>query len=110
MKLLIKPLEIYVTIVHQVISFNGQTIHCLAVMHLAFREMKKSGNVTPETEKRVHLDGTSSVIEVRPRAKFETKFYGTAVKSIDYYFDAKTVVVFVQSFLASFIRYCARSW
>ena len=99
-KQFIESLEINVSLVHQVIGkgFNGQAIHCLAVMHLTFCKMNKGGDASPKTEESVHFDSTFSMVEVGPWTKLEAKFYCTAVKGIDHFVNVETVILFVIKF------------
>ena len=50
-------------------------------MNPAFRNMNECWDAFPKTEQGVHLDCSLPVMELSPRTKFETEFYGTAIKA-----------------------------
>ena len=100
LEVLVKLLKGDISLVHQIKSagFDRNPVHHLCIVNLTWRKHYEGRDRASEIHKRMHLERTLAMMELRPRAQLETQFNGTAVKRIYHLFETNPqLFIFVKS-------------
>lgn len=88
MKVLVKLLKSYISLVQQVEStgFDRNLVHHFGIIDLAWTEQNKGGNRASQVHECVHLEGTFDVMELRSGAQLQIRFDGATIERIYHLF------------------------
>ena len=77
-----------IAFVHQVegTGFNGNLVHDLGIVDFSRCEQNEGGNGAPQVHQSMHLERALPVVELGPRAQFQTQLDSGAVERIDHFF------------------------
>ena len=95
LKVVVKPPEIHIPLVHQVVStcLNGQHVKSVHVIDLALAQPDECRDGTSQVKQSMHLEGSLVMMELGPGTEFQAEFNGAAVERIHHLVEAKTEVV-----------------
>ena len=95
MEVIVKSPEVYIPLVHQVVStcLNGQYVKAVHVIDLPLTQPDECRDGTSQVKQSVHFEGSLAMMELCPRAELQAEFNGAAVERIDHLVKPKTEAV-----------------